>query len=333
MPDSDFGARAVRFADDLRKKYLSDKDYVPRGVRGYRATEYAQLVDKLDGLKSGMMIIVARSNVGKTTFAISLAMDVLKTYIGEDIRPSIVLYTLDDNKDETIPCLVSCLSGISRNVVDRSRGGDNDKEQVIEKTYETLIMLAEAGLLDVLELDDIGTWSNLISDIERQHERNPNLIVFIDGISQIEYDKKTQRLESNENKSIELKQLANRLNIPIVITQEPPKTCPIRPGKDDIAETRRWGFDAKVVIGLSDVDHQVRDEIAKSCGLAKIFPEIVLSVEKNKWSSFKSFFFGRLITSKGRIEILPFDKGMLARKLDFEYNRVPGKGKGGKSDG
>ena len=327
--ESEFGALVVQTGKFLREKYIRDRDFVPRGVRGYRATNYAGLVNKLDGLKDGMMIVVARSNVGKTTFALSLAVDVMTTYLceNEDAPPSVIIYTLDDNRDETTDCLISCLTGLPRDTVDRSRQGDADKEELISKAYDTVIDLVNNGYLDIVCLDDIQTWSNLIADIERQYERNPRLIVFIDGISQIEYDKKTKRLESNENKSIEMKQLANRLRIPIIITQEPPKTgCPIRPGKDDIAETRRWGFDAKVVIGLSDLDNQVREEIAKSEGMAKIYPEIVISVEKNKWSSFKSFFFARLITSRVKIDMIPFSGEMLARKLDFEYGSRPRKG-------
>lgn len=331
--ESEFGAKTVNLAHELREKYQRDRNYVPRGIRGYKANNYSSLVNKLDGLKTGMMIVVARSNVGKTTFALSLAMDVLTSYLGEaDEMPLVVIYTLDDNKDEIITCLVSYLSGYTRLEVDRSRQGDGDKEEVIAQTYETLAQLSQSGYLDILCFDDILTWGNLVADIQRQYERNHRLIVFIDGISQVEYDKKTKRLESNENKSIELKQLSNRLNIPIIITHETPKMCPVRPTKEDIAETRRWGYDAKVVIGLSDIDNKVRDEIAKSEGNTYIFPEIVISVEKNKWSAFKSFFFGRLISSRCKIEMLPFDPEKLRRKVDFEFGRAPREGKGKNED-
>lgn len=322
MWESNFGAKKINTAADLRDKYLRDKDYVPTGsVRGLSCNQYRQITDKLDGLKDGMMIIIAKSNIGKTTLCLSMAVDLLSGYVGRDDAPRVVVYTFDDNKETVIEILVSSLSDMTRNTVDRSRHGDDYKEQVIKKSYDILAAFADNDQFEIVSEEEIATWGDFMADIYRQHNINNKCILFIDGISQLEYDKDTKRLEKNEAKSIDLKKIANELKIPIVITQEPPKLCPVRPTKEDIAETRRWGFDAKVVLAMSDVDDLCREQSAESG--ETVFPEIVVSVEKNKWSSFKGYFFGRLLTNTSKIGLLPHTPEMKKRKIDYELGKKP----------
>lgn len=322
MPESKFGVKKIDTAKWLQEKYLRDKQYVPDGtVRGLSCKNYRAITDKLDGIKDGMMIIVAKSNIGKTTLCLSMAVDITDEYAGREDAPRVVIYTFDDNMDTITEALISSLVGMTRSTVDRSRRGDTYKEEVIKTGYDVLITAAKDHKFEMISIDEIDTWGALISDIYRQHSINNNCVLFIDGISQIEYDKDTKRLEKNEAKSIELKKIANELKIPIVITQEPPKMCPIRPTKEDIAETRRWGFDAKVVIAMSDVDDVARDLSAETG--ETVYPEIVISVEKNKWSGFKGYFFGRLLTNKSKIELLGYTRELKERKRNYELGKKP----------
>jgi hypothetical protein len=254
-----------------------------------------------------------------------MAMDILNKYFEDGSKkevPKILIYSFDDSKDEVTDALVSFRAGMARWIVDRERYSD-DYEQRVKNAYEELKLLVRGNFLELADLEDIPTWRKLMTDIYEQHQAHKNIVVFIDGISQVEYEGEDKRLERNESKSTEMKKLTNLLQIPVLITQEPPKDCPVRPTKDHIAETRRWSLDAKLVICLSELDGKVKEEQSRSDSI--IYPEVVMSIEKNKWSPFKGFFFTQLDVTHLRFKqmdlktMLDADRtALLKRKISYE---------------
>lgn len=300
----------------LQEKYKRDSEKDLYGkLKGYSLWHYKDLSAAIDGWQYGMHCIVARSNVGKTSLLLSLACDLLLCPQNE---VSIVIYTLDDNKEEAINYVLSFLCDLPRNIVDRKRYKPED-EQIVKMGYEKLEMLSKDGRLDILDFSEVSKWSDILSDIRRRKQESPNLCVFIDGFSHAEYSEIPERKAWNAQKSLDLKQLAAELLIPITITCEVPKSATYRPKKEDIMESVRFSFDCRLCLCLSAINNE-----AYKTGS---FPTIVIEFDKNKLSSFKGSLFALFKSSRSRFEILPEEEYKELYKVKEKFDKEIGKAK------
>ena len=314
MIESKLGIKKYDNIAELNICYEEDKLNDGDKILGYGGIRYKPLIDDLDGIQEGITIVLAQSNVGKTTMLLSMAIDIVENHCKDAKPPRVAIYTFDDPLKKCFRNLISCITQIPRKIISRKRVTP-EKEEQVKAGKDALEGLMNAGIVDILCRKNIETWGNFVANVEKQYQINPKLIVVIDGISQIEYDKATKRLESNEAKSSDLKALAARLNIPILLSQEVPKGNIVRPTKEDVAETRRWCYDADVIICLSNLDNKTRDESVRLN--QKLHQEVVVSIEKSKTGS-TLFHFGLLRNDIYQIEFIKSTPELLIRKNNYE---------------
>lgn len=265
-----------------------------KGCIGYSLDRYSLISEKINGIQSGMHCIVAKANIGKTTFLTCLAMDVLFSNIPH--KPvKILFYTFDDTKEDITQNIWAYLSNyeklqgnagitVHKDEVVKKRHIPQ-KEVIISKSHDALMAFVDRKYFKLRDIDDCGTFESMMSDICLEYSADDRIMVFVDGLANVmvETIKSENKVAQNDHKSLEIKKLCNALNIPVIITCEVPKSAGYRPVKEDIKESVRYSFDAKVIICLSPVN----DDAFKT----RANPVVMMHFDKNKRGGFKGSVF------------------------------------------
>ncbi len=282
----------VKTAQFLRNKYETDKDKVyDSEIIGLRLTWWKEIEEACNGLRPGLYTIVAKSHVGKSTFLLDLMLDVMVSN-----KKKVIFYSLDDDKNETTTMMISKLSKVEKYLIEQKRKVDS-KEKSVKKQYEVMAQWADSDLFVMKDFEEIQHIDELTADIEDEKPA----AVFIDGFMNIEANSHDTR-KSHIERANKIMRLANKLNIPVIITTETPKTAPLRVKKEHIMESVKYAFNSRVCICLSHLDKNQKDkaynkksedEELASYVLPDIcdnLPIINFEIEKNKYGVQKTFF-------------------------------------------
>jgi len=213
------------------------------GVTGI-ATGYIDLDLQLTGLHPGeLLILAARPGIGKTSFAMNIAM-----HIAMKERRAAAIFSLEMPADQL---LMRLLASAARVDMKKIRGGSKLSVADEEKFQETAASLYDAPLY----IDDTGSLSpfDLRAKARRLKQNDPSLGLIIIDYLQLMHLKgaESRQLEVSEI-SRSLKQLAKELEVPIIaLSQLSRKVEERKDGKPMLSDLRESGSieqDADVVM-------------------------------------------------------------------------------------
>jgi DNA primase catalytic core len=147
----------------LMQKKQKDNTREKGDLLGYKLVRFPLVQSYIYGLQSGLYIIAADPNVGKTMFQINLAVDVLAS----NDNASVVFYSMDDSRERIVDRFLAKLTEISINDV-QFHLDDLAQQERLDKAYAQLTHWFEAGRLEIYELSDSLTMSSINLEI-REH--------------------------------------------------------------------------------------------------------------------------------------------------------------------
>jgi DNA primase catalytic core len=282
----------VGLTDFITAKKRKDGERIAGQRIGYELQDFAEIDKEILGLQTGLYVIAADPNIGKTAFLVSLAIDVLKS----NGRASVLFYSMDDSREMIINRFLSHLSDMKINEV-RFQITDAKKQQILDTAYDQLSLWANANRLDIRESTEYLTMSRIHEEI-RQHLNRENLVVFIDGLYNVPVESESDNIRvENIERANQVKQLVRHFNLPVLATAEFRKQ-----GRDegvikqkertihDIMESGKYSYNADLIILLSPKDHDqyvLQDE-----------PIIVADFGKNKLESFRGKMEFKFVRAK-----------------------------------
>ena len=182
----------IKTAKWLMQKYVEEKEIDPvGGFIGLRLNDWHELETACNGLRKGLITIVAKSHVGKSTFLIDLARDAMQS--NEDLK--VVIYSLDDDKDEMRVMLISNLSQQYKNTVEVKRK-TQIAEDKIHGAYLYLIKKSQENKFVIKDMEDgVDDIDDLIRDIEDEKKDCGRMLVLIDGFMNVTSQGKEGRMQ------------------------------------------------------------------------------------------------------------------------------------------
>ncbi|MDY5584277.1 MAG: replicative DNA helicase [Arcanobacterium sp.] len=207
-------------------------------------TGFADLDEKLNGLRPGQMIIVAaRPGMGKST----LAMDICRHAAIKQGKP-VAFFSLEMNRNELVQRALSAESGIFLNKLIRGDLNAQDWERVVE----TMTRIGESPLI----VDDSPnlTMTEIRAKARRLHQQNDIQLIVIDYLQLLTSGGKL--VESRQQEVSEfsraIKLLAKELKIPIIavaqLNRNPEARTDKRPQVADLRESGSLEQDADVIL-------------------------------------------------------------------------------------
>jgi DNA primase catalytic core len=262
-------------SDRLLGKYQDEKNRTGN-LLGFPLTKFKSLCENIDGVQSGLYLIGAETNVGKTAMLTNVSMDLIES--NPDVR--VVYFSMDDSWNVIANRLLGILTEIDLNLVQRRQTNDADTIK-LKNAYHYLMELADHDRLMIKDLGEVSNYDQIEAIIRELSD--DNFAVFLDGLFNVEVSSQGKSIrEANIERANKLKTLVDSYNVPIVCTAELRKKTR-EDGKDkaptihDFMETGKFGYNANVAWILSS-------KYADS-GLDKT--PVTLKYEKNKLSGFK----------------------------------------------
>lgn len=263
-------AATYDFLDEKMKERFSKNKKA-----GIKLHKWSRLIDKTNGLRKGLHLIVAKAHAGKSTFMVDLANDLLNN--NADIK--VLYYSVDDSKDEAIIYFIANKAGLRKEAVDYLENISKIEEEKIKEAYEFYKEKARNGLFLIQDVTDIYTVDLLEQDV-KAHAIPDKTVIFIDGGADLDIEGNDIRIK-HVNKAIRLKKMATENKIPVIASMEVTKLKGIlRPTKEDIAESGKYHFAASSIICLSPIDEKQFSDESRAQG---VIPKIVFEMQKNKF--------------------------------------------------
>lgn len=168
------------------------------------STGFGDLDYKIKGLKRGELIVIAsRPAIGKTSLAFNIATNVA---IKENI--TVAIFSLEMSKEQCVKRLHTSELSLIRNMNKNDKSKDIDMntiEKVAKRLSETKLFIDDIPSLKVQEIEDKCIKLKKTEGLE---------LVVIDYLQLIQND------EYEDNICSELKKMAQRLDITIIITSQ-----------------------------------------------------------------------------------------------------------------
>ena len=238
------------------------------------STGFKDLDKKLQGIQKGDLIVVAgRPSMGKTSFAMNVAENVL---LDDDSNGAVLIFSLEMPGESLTTRMLSGMSKLDQQNV-RSGMLKDDQLKLLLKEGERLknlpLWIDDSSLLSPMELRAKAR------RLSRTEENGLSLIV-------VDYLQLMQLPASNENRvnqiseiSRSLKSLAKELNVPIVALSQLNRAVEQRPNKRPImADLRDSGAieqDADVILFI------YRDEVYNEDSEQGNKAEIIIGKQRN----------------------------------------------------
>jgi replicative DNA helicase len=207
---------------------------------------------------------------------------------------SVLLYTIDDTRSQTIPRIISQLTGIEINAVCQPKRFNLSEERMgkIQKAWGSLRELIQMGRLDIKDAAQGNTLSFARQWIESAQAHHDRPVLFVlDNFHCLKDLPGNEDREKLEAASAAVKDFCKVHGVTALCSMELRKREDIkkRPRIEDLKGSKRFEYDSSVVImlhsplhadpGDADVECWTEDNIRK--------PILQLWVDKNKISSFK----------------------------------------------
>jgi replicative DNA helicase len=314
--------RLLVSAFDLEKQLrrLSESTLGPdRGKWPYTglATGFPMMDGKIDGLRNNIYVLASAARMGKTTFALQMATDVLI----KNPDAHVIFISLDQPARELNVRLVAMLGECHTNYVQNpSAAGVEKYDHKRQKGLSRALKLRER-----LTIVDESLGSLRLSDLtsfirQKKGRKNPPLVVFLDPYYKIRTEHFTGGLsKESEYLMTELKTLANTEEVAIVATTRLASGAGLRrPSLVDLDEQPGVVYDAHVVT-LLYCDFMQNNEtpfLDWEWGTDDVMvPIFELEIAKNKMGAFSGRMWYRFYTS--------FSKFKECSELEMDnYNRM-----------
>ncbi len=261
-------------------------DVLSRGVR----TGYVDLDEMTGGFQpSDLIILAARPAVGKTAFAMNMALNIGigrtkgAAIVPENRRP-VGVFSLEMSAEQIMLRLLSCLCNVSMSALRHGILSAKAMQELRAKSQ----LLAESPIY----IDDTPnmTVMELRSKARRLKSRVPELaILFIDYLQLMHSGGKVEnRQQEVAEITRSLKGLARELNIPIVALSQLGRQVEQRKGKksrpvlSDLRESGAIEQDADVVLFIHrDFQSRTQAEDAEDSGDVMIKTELIIGKHRN----------------------------------------------------
>lgn len=275
----------------LRQKHEFESNRTAEFL-GYRLNNFPTISRNIDGLQPGLYIIGAETNIGKTAMLTNMALDVIES--NPDVN--VLYFSLDDNWNVIANRFVGILTGLPLNQLQRKQTLETDALK-IKVAYDKLCQLADSGRLHIRDLSEVSDYAQAEAVI-RELCDGGNLVVFLDGLYNLEVETNGSIREENIERAKALKSIVDVYQIPIICTAELRKKAKEdglnkKPTVSDIMETGKFGYNGTVVWLLSTnyKESKENDEI-----------ELILDYGKNKAGGYKGYQPLTFIKDKGIVK-------------------------------
>ncbi|OFK22205.1 replicative DNA helicase [Olsenella sp. HMSC062G07] len=240
--------------EDLYEE-LSEACQNPDGILGVQ-TGYPGIDARLQGLRAGQMVVVgARPGVGKTSFALNLAVNAAAK------GASVAFFSLEMSKMEIAQRLLSAQAKIPLSAIRSARIKDNQWDQIVQATYEL-------STFDIMIDDTPGTTvTEIRAKARRMLKGKEQGIVLVDYL-QLLSPPSGRRADSRATEVSEMsrgiKIMAKDLGVPVVALSQLNRQVTDRKGQrpqlSDLRESGSIEQDADIVILL---DRSMNEEEAE----------------------------------------------------------------------
>ena len=233
--------------DEAMNRILNQGDGSIRGIK----TSFASLDDKLGGLqKSDLIVLAARPSVGKTSFAINLALNVARNNV------PVGIFSMEMSIDQIVDRLIAAQSGVSVWKLRTGKLGDELQEttRACEELKNLPIFIDDSPSPNILQMRAMAR--------RLQSEHGLGLLV-VDYLqlmsSRRNYESAVQQVTEI---SRGLKGLAKELNIPIIAISQLSRAVEQRDGHrpklSDLRDSGSIEQDADLVMFIHRED-KIRD--------------------------------------------------------------------------
>jgi replicative DNA helicase len=242
------------------------------GITGLR-TGFSNLDNLTSGLQpEELIILAARPSMGKSAFAMNLALNVAKR--NKDGQAGVAIFSLEMSNEQLAARMLSSESNIENNKI--KTGSLSSKEwQFLEGGMQSLSRLR-------ISFDDSSavTVSDIRAKCRKLSQEGKLDFVVIDYLQLIKGDDRSgNRQEEVAKISRSLKQMARELKVPILalsqLSREVEKREDKRPVLADLRESGSIEQDADIVMFLYRGDYYQQDLESKT-------GEVELSIAKNR---------------------------------------------------
>lgn len=196
-------------------------------------------------IRGGLIVVAARPGMGKTTMALNIA-----EHIGAE-GAGVLFVSLEMSPSQLMAKRFARLTGIDSA---RLTLGDQLSEREWQRVAEATGVLSKSGMFTNRRP------GASVADVESMAQQVPNLqAIFIDYLGLVRADRDGSRYETTSATSNELKQLAVRLNVPVVLLCQLSRANEKRESKvPQLADLRDSGAieqDADVVVFIYRDDY------------------------------------------------------------------------------
>ena len=237
------------------------------------STGFKDLDNKLQGIQKGDLIVVAgRPSMGKTSFAMNIAENIL---FNEDSEGAVLIFSLEMPGEALTTRLLSGMTRINQQNVRSGMLKDNEMKSLFEESKK---------------LENMPLWvddSSLLSPMElrakaRRLARSENglSLIVVDYLQLMQLPMSTEnRVNQISEISRSLKSLAKELNVPVIALSQLNRAVEQRPNKRPImADLRDSGAieqDADVILFI------YRDEVYNEDSDQGNTAEIIIGKQRN----------------------------------------------------
>ena len=279
---------------------------------GYKTPRFPMISDKLEGLDSGLYLLPAESNAGKSAMMMNIVEDLVMC---EENKLFGLYFSLDDSKHEIIPRLIAMREGIRIGTVAKPQRAQNMINENHEEAQLLIDELAkrEAGINNlkansnkfmitdstkVKTLDEMKAYIERVYNYIKAIDPEMNLVVAIDSIKDIRLDDHYNIKTTNEASDFiarEVKHWTVEFDMPIFSSVHLRKlNGNRRPTLDDLKDSNVLVYEASVIwLLFNDVskNKQGAKLFYREEGKEEKLPVIEFDWAKNKKSSFKGRTF------------------------------------------
>lgn len=225
----------IAFSDVVMQNINEQQQISEERKQMYIPTTYKDIDQKITGFKPGDLIIIgARPAVGKSAFAVNLALRCAKN----SDRP-VMYYSLEMRNNEHVYRMMASLLGVDSTVLKNGVFYAEDNKQ----GFKTLDSVYQSSKKYNILFNDNFSFS--IEDIkttalEAKIKHNPKLII-IDYLQLISSKNKNNMYEKTTELTRSLKLLANELQLPIIVLSQLSRKVEERDGKPHNSDLRDSG--------------------------------------------------------------------------------------------
>jgi replicative DNA helicase len=239
--------------EDIKDEFI---DYISKlleargGLTG-QPTRFFELDRMTSGIRGGELIILAaRPGMGKSTFALNIAMNIAMYY-----QKPVIIYSLEMSRMELVMRMLSADAQINHSDLKKGHIPPNKQEALkdsIARIFSSPIYIDDSGTLDIW--DCIARTRKLEMELRRQG-KEPGLVVidYLQLLSDPESRKFGRQVEV-ASISRSLKLLAKKTNLPILALSQMNRSVEqrrgdyARPQLSDLRESGALEQDADIVM-------------------------------------------------------------------------------------